>query len=242
VELVGDKKMVRKYTLLRSQKRRIFDMLSEVGLEPADFSWSDKEELGGSILVSRLDYRQWGYYFQFTWYDLSSWCILCPGRYRSLEMEHPTSWDEQETIFRSWAQSLKGEIESPDPWAELAKYQIAFDGEQTEVVNNETISGYEAEQMADRLNRLAGELEKDLRLDERQAALLRGRLAYLAEAAKRQKSKDWLYTALGVCATLSMTLALDADPARKLWQQVTGQLREAAHVSTPKSRLFGWRK
>jgi hypothetical protein len=58
-------KMAGKYTLLRSQGR-VFEMLREVGLEPADFSWLEKE-VGRQHHVSRLGYRECMYYFQFSW-------------------------------------------------------------------------------------------------------------------------------------------------------------------------------
>jgi hypothetical protein len=192
--------MGRKYTLLRSQRKQVFEILHEVGLELADFSWSEREE-AGAYCLSRLDYRGGPYSFQFSWYELNSWCILCPGRYRSMEYEHPMNWKEQEASFRAWAQCLKREIESPDPWAEMAKYKISLHGEPSEAMLNEPISAYEADHIGERLLQLAERIEQELRLSEKEATLVRGRLGYLAEAARRQKSRDWLYTALGVCIT-----------------------------------------
>ena len=223
--------MARKYTLLRSQRRQVFEILREVGLEPADFSWSEREEVGGNIVVSRLNYRDGTYSFQFSWYELSSWCVLCPGRYRSMEYEHPMNWKEQETSFRTWAQCLKRELESTDPWAEMAKYKIALGGEPSEAMLNEPIAAYEADYIGQRLLQLAEQIERDLRLGEKQATLVRGKLGYLAEAARRQKSRDWLYTALGVCITMAMGLGLDNDAMRILWQQIGRQLGSVVRVA-----------
>jgi len=230
--------MGRKYTLLRSQRRQVFDVLREAGLEPGEFSWAEKEEAGGNFVVSRLNYRDPAYYFQFSWYEMSSWCILSPGRYRSFEYEHPMNWKEQEASLRAWAQCLKREIESPDPWTELAKYRIAIGPELPETMVNETISGYEADHIGQLLARLADRMEKDLRLSPPQATLVRSRLGYLAEAARRQKSRDWLYTALGVCATIAVALSLDGDGARLLWQQVGSQLGNVIRMPVSNGRGF----
>ena len=216
--------MGRKYTLLRSQRRQVFEVLHEAGLEPAEFSWIEKDAVGGNFIVSRLNYRDPAYYFQFSWYEMSSWCILSPGRYRSIEYEHPMNWKEQEASLRAWAQCLRREIESPDPWTELARYRIAIGAELPDSVINETISGYEADHIAQLLDQMADLMEKEFRPSPQQSTLVRGRLAYLAEAAKRQKSRDWLYTALGVCTTIGMTLSLDGDATHLLWQQVRSHL------------------
>jgi hypothetical protein len=216
--------MVRKYTLLRSQRRQVFEILREIGLEPADFSWAQRGELGDTILVSRLRYREEAYYFQFSWYELSSWCVLCPGRYRSVEYEHPMNWKEQEASFRAWAQCLKREIESPDPWAEMAKYRMTIGADLPEKVLNEPISAYEAEQVIRGLARLAARIQKELSPSERGMALVHAKLEYLAEAAKRQRSRDWVYTALGVCVTVAMGLSQPPERAGALWQLMKGEI------------------
>lgn len=87
--------MFKKFTLLRSQRSRVFELLQEGQLEPAEFSWA-KEEIAGSILVSRLNYREGTYYFQFSSHELNAWCVACPGRYRSMDYEYPKDWQEQE--------------------------------------------------------------------------------------------------------------------------------------------------
>ncbi len=230
--------MARKYTLLRSQRKQVFEILREAGLEPAEFSWSERQEAGGTIVVSRLDYRDPPYSFQFSWYELSSWCILCPGRYRSMEYEHPMNWKEQEASFRAWAQCLKRELESPDPWAEMAKYRIALNGEPSEAMLNEPISAYEADHIGERLLQLADQIERDMRLGDREATLVRGRFGYLAEAARRQRSRDWLYTALGVCITLAMGLGLNSDAMQVLWQQIGSHLGTVIRIPATGRRTF----
>jgi len=228
---MGGEAMVNKCTLLRSQRHRVFQMLREAGLEPADFSWS-RQEIAGGIVVSRLSYREGTYYFQFSWYDLSSWCVLCPGRSRLLEYEHPMNWREQEACFVAWAQCLKREIEAPDPWAEMARYRVAIQAGPEDTMANEFIPAFEAEQIAQGLAALVDAISREFRLNDAQTALLRGRLEYLAEAAKRQKSRDWAYTALGICVTAAMGLAIPPTKAKTLWDLIKAEVSRFVPLTT----------
>jgi len=223
--------MVSNCTLLRSQRHRVFQMLREAGLEPADFSWS-KQEIAGGIVVSKLSYREGTYYFQFSWYELSSWCVLSPGRSRLLDYEHPMNWREQEASFLAWAQCLKREIETPDPWAEMAKYRIAIEAGPLETMANESISAFEAEQIAQRLPVLAETIGREFRLSDTQAAMLRGRLQYVSEAARRQKSRDWAYTTLGVCVTTAMAMSIPPRKANALWGLMKAEIGRFVPLTT----------
>ena len=45
--------MIKKFTLLRSQRNRVFELLREVKLEPAEFAWTGAE-IAGSIRLTSL--------------------------------------------------------------------------------------------------------------------------------------------------------------------------------------------
>jgi hypothetical protein len=237
-------KMLKNYTLLRSQKNRVYELLRQEGLEPADFSWV-KEEIAGSMVVSRLSYRDGTYYFQFSSHEVNAWCTACPGQFRGLDYEHPKSWDEQEGVFKKWVQCLKREIAAPDPWGELARYKVAFRTEPNGDAVNETISGAEAEQIIQGLARLTDAIERELKLTEDEVAMVGAKLDYLAEAAKRQKSRDWVYTALGMFATIAATLALPEATAATLWRLFQTEMGPFVHLVTapnpttaPKARIM----
>jgi hypothetical protein len=224
--------MVKKFTLLRSQRSRVFDLLQEAGLEPAEFSWA-KEEIVGSILVSRLNYREGLYHFQFSSHELNAWCVACPGRYRDIDYDYPKDWQEQEGVFRNWTHHLRREIEIPDPWAQLAKYQVALDGRVPETTVNEPISACEADRIGQVLTRLGQRIGQELKLDGEAGTLVHGKFAYLAEAARRQKSLDWVYTALGVCASTALSLSLSQDEAIALWKLLQTEMGRLVHLATP---------
>lgn len=230
--------MVKKFTLLRSQRSRVFELLQEGQLEPAEFSWA-KEEIAGSILVSRLNYREGTYYFQFSSHELNAWSVVCPGRYRSMDYEYPKDWQEQEGVFRNWMRFLKREVEFPDYWGEMAKYQAVLGAAPPDSMVNEPIAAYEADRIERALTRLGEQIGQQLKLDGQAVTLVRGKFAYLAEAARRQRSRDWAYTALGVCATTAMSLPLSPEGAGALWGLIRTEvgrvvrLTESTRIAAP---------
>ena len=158
--------------------------------------------------MSRLNYREGTYYFQFSSHELNAWCVACPGRYRSIDYEYPKELAGAGGGLPELDATLKREVEIPDSWDKLAKYQVALGGEPPESPGNEPICAYEADRIARALTRLGEKIGQELKLDGEAVTLVRDKFAYLAEAARRQRSRDWVYTALGVCATTAMSLSL----------------------------------
>jgi hypothetical protein len=214
----------KRYTLLRSQKKKVYDILRQVGLEPAAFFWSNVE-IVERLIVSRLNYRgAEQYYFQFSSYEINAWCVASPGRFRTMDYWYPKTWEEQEGILRVWAQTLKDELDTPDPWVELAKYRVVVNGELSGEVVNEPIPAAEADQIGLALGRLVESAARELSLGEEQAALVRARLAYVADAARRERSRDWVYTVIGAWASTAASLTLTEEQAAALWQMLRCEL------------------
>lgn len=222
--------MAKKYTLLRSQKNRVFQILREEGLEPAEFKWIECE-LGGTLVVCRLNYRDGAYYYQFSWYELNSWCVVSPGRYRAIEYEHPTDWQEQETCFRNWARQLRREAEAPDLWGEMEKYKVVFSAVLPERLVNEPVPACEAEEISERMSLLADKIEQQLKLRSKESEFVHRKLGYLAEAAKRQRSADWAYASLGVFVAIATGLAMSRRRAKTLSELVQSELKGFIHLT-----------
>lgn len=226
----------KRYTLLRTQKRRVYEILRETGLEPAEFSWS-REEIAGSLIVSKLAHREGERHFLFSSYEMNSWCVACPGLFRSMDYHYPKTWDEQEQLFRRWAECLRKELDSPDPWAELAKYRLSPDAEPPAEIVNEPIPAIEAEQIGRALMRLGDSLTQDLALNAEQSLLVRARLDTLGEAARRQRSRDWMYMVLGVCTTMAMSLSLTQERTAILWEAVRNEMGPFVRLLPAKAAL-----
>lgn len=60
----------------------------------------------------------------------------------------------------------------------------------------------------------------------------------MAETARRQKSRDWLYAALGVSITVALGLGLDSDATQVLWQQIGSHLGSVVRMPTNQDALL----
>jgi hypothetical protein len=224
----------KKYTLLRSQRSRVHEILREVPLEPAEFSWSN-ETIAAMLVVSRLSHRDGQYYFQFSSYELNAWCVACPGMYRTMDYQHPKNWEEQEGFLRFWAQCLKRELATPDPWADVARHRLAFDGELSGEMVNEPIPAVEAEQIGQALARLGDTIARELALADGQSLPVRAKLTYLADAARRERSRDWIYMTLGAWSSLVTSLSLSDEQAGRLWEAARSELGGFISLLGPKA-------
>jgi hypothetical protein len=222
----------KRYTLLRSQKKRVYEILREAGLEPGEFSWS-QEKIAQSLIVSKLNHRDGEHYFQFSSYEMNAWCVACPGQFRSMDYHYPKSWDEQEKLFAQWARTLKVELDNPDPWVEMAKYGLTFNGDGGLTTANEPIPALEAEQIGWAMTRLVDRLTRGLSLDAEQSRLVQERCEHIAEMARRQRSRDWAYTVLGVCTSMAMMLSPSQEQLPVLWEILESELSEFIRLQPP---------
>lgn len=228
--------MTETYILLKSQKNEVFKILQKSGLEPAHFSWADIDLTPSvAIVVPRLNYLDGKYYFQFMVYEESTkhYCKFSPGSEHLVEGFQSTAWIEQTTHFRSWIHNLQREIEATDLWAEMEKYRISVSLALPEQVQNDPIPAYEAEEIANKLQELADKIDEQFDLDTEQNQFVRSKLDYLAEAAKRQRSMDWVHTSIGVCVTIAMSLTLAPDKAGELWQLMKSLVGPFLHLIGP---------
>jgi hypothetical protein len=218
------------YELLKSQKNVVFEVIQANGLEPADFSWgigkykvpSDDILTRGLIdheyEVPRLTYKNSQFFFQFGLYKGGHHCTYSPGSNKPVHQEFSLSWSSIINRVVRWLNNLKRENEAPDLWAEMGKYKTSVSLTLPEQVLNEPISAYEAERIADKLQELANKIEELFQLTKEQNQFVRSKLTYLADAAKRQRSIDWVHTSIGVFATIAMGLALEPEQAKKIWE------------------------
>jgi hypothetical protein len=223
----------KRYTLLHSQKTRVYEILREVGLEPAQFLWSS-ETIAAALTVSRLTHRDDLHYFQFSSFDSNAACTACPGMYRTTDDQHPKDWQEQEQFFRQWAQCLKNELHSPDLWPEVARHRLALVGEPSGEMVNEPIPAVQADQIGVALVRLADAVAQDLSLTDRRALLVRAKLAYLADAARRQRRGDWMHLVLGVWTCLVASLSLTEEQTARLQAMAQAEFGSLVSLAHPK--------
>lgn len=232
--------MSEQYTLLKTQKNEVFLMLEATDLEPADFSWTSVEsKLHSKLLVPRLNYRDTRFYFQF---DLGGkrgssfgdeekhYCEFSPGNSVPIVHHFPGSWIGQMGRVVQWLGNLKKQIEAPDFWAEMEKYKVSFSLVLSEPILNEPIPAGEAEKIIEKLSLLADKIEEQFELTNEQNQFVRGKLKYLADAVKRQKSVDFVYNVIGVSVTIAIGLTLAPERAKELWELMKSLMSGFIHL------------
>lgn len=219
--------MARDYKLLNTQKNEVFQILQEENLECVNFSWDVNyiQESRGieDNEISRLDYLEGEYYFEFACYDKEGergYCEFSPGEKLRIQMEEAFSWQQQKNLVKLWAINLKKEISAPDLWAEIEKYRATLQPVSNEQLVNEPIPAYEVEEISSKLRLLADKIEKQFKLNEEQNQFVRSKLDYLADAAKRQPRRDWENIFIAVVINIAFQLALEPTKAQQLWQLV----------------------
>ncbi|MCJ7458379.1 MAG: hypothetical protein MUP17_05250 [candidate division Zixibacteria bacterium] len=230
--------MPEKHLLLKTQKNEIYKILLDTGLEPANFSWSEEAGISHPALtVSRLKFRDGHFYFQFDFTDylgtLRHYSRFSPGREKAVDDNYTDSWGAQRAYALEWARHLKREIEAPDLWQEIEKYQATFSLVPPTKLLNEPIPAYEADQIGEALRLLTGEIKKQFKLTTQQNEFVRSKLDYLADAAKRQPRLDWVHTCIGVLMTIAVGLAMAPQEASRLWQLFKNLLGKFIHLIGP---------
>ncbi len=90
---------------------------------------------------------------------------------------------------------------------------------------NVAFSTAELSEIAELLHSVNEHLRNTAALTEGELSLIADKLSYLEEAAHRQGKKDWIHTAIGVVATISVGVGLAPDQARALGQLLSQGLR-----------------
>lgn len=212
-----------KHKLLPTQENSVFERLQAADMNPADFEWVEgifytepekytlrPGKIKNECPVLRLK-KQPQYYFQFE-FDYSSHDYTCsPGNDCFAEKGHPCVWIGQLISVENWAGRVKNEIEAPDLWADLNKYQIAISTDVTDDGLNEIISASDAEDISSKLEILGDEIQKVYSLTSEQDRIVRSKLKYLEDAAKRSRTQDWVCIAIATFQTIMMVLVLTPE-------------------------------
>lgn len=215
------------HLLLPTQRNDVFETIREAGLNPGDFKWimgvyytqSREITTRGKRITNncpKLQFRDSYYFFQFELPDSQHYYTCCPGSDSFGEKGNPGRWPDQLQAVRAWAIRLKEEIEAPDSWTEMAKYQVVVSPDIPENALNEVLSVSDAEDIAGKLQIVGDEIQKLYNLTSEQDHFVRGKLNLLEDAAKRVRSKEWVCIALSIFQIIAMGLTLTPEQVQQL--------------------------
>jgi hypothetical protein len=203
------------------KNNEIFEAIQAVGLDPKEF---DLEDADGEVRIK----HKWSTSC-FTFADDPSHYV---GRY--VVGDGPDwpfeaySWQAVIPRISRWLGEVKGDLKTPDLWAELHRDdQLLFSATSDDVTGNTRFTPDEQNEIATRLQTLAEDARRTYSLSAEQVRVLDAKLAYLVNAARRLGRKDWLNVCAGVILTLIIGAVLPPSAPRDMF---LGLLQAIGHL------------
>lgn len=217
------------YSLLRSQKNEVLELIKQSTLDPYNFSWSVERsrktversrktnESGVPVTISILKYNNTPYYFIFEILKGSHFSIYSPGGDKLHESQYPGNWKIELEYVRKWLTYIQREVEQPDLWEDLLKQKIAYDETISPDTGNEPFSTFQAGQIIEGIENIRKYLLNEFKGDQSAEGLINQKLDYLIGASKRQGRNDWFHTSIGVFVGIATALAMSPDQTKQVW-------------------------
>lgn len=229
----NNRKSEYRFSLLRSQKNQVFEIIKGQGLDPFNFEWTTSQSgYNEGDVIPCLKYRNTPYYFNFDRNKKEHWTTFSPGYQEIEEKWAPCTWKDQLIMVEEWLKNLKREIE-PDMWDKLSEFHFEASVSVDPEVENKSFSSKEITLLAEGMNKIRHYLEIELEANEVQTKLIDEKIDYLIDAAKRQGRLDWIHTSIGVVFTLYTALGLTVEHGKMLMQLLKATVRGMVGLLTP---------
>ena len=220
--------------LLKSQKNEILGAIKRMGLELFSFEWQNEHsEYDSGVEVSKLIYKKTEFFYKFDILGGHHKAFYSPGEESIVGQGDVSYWESQKKLFARWLVWLKREVDAPDLWSEISKYQLSAESELREDVSNDPFTAYQAEQIALGIKKIQVYIEEQGLASGEQNSFVREKLNYLVDATKRLGRKDWVLLAMAVIVTFAVQLALPPDKAQLLWNMLKEAVSGVVQVFLP---------
>lgn len=204
--------------ILTSQKNQVLTAIRKHDLDPFNFSWAAVTSyMTADLNVSCIRYDGTGFFFRFDFLNDEHYSVFAPGEDKSEDTKYPGDWASQFSNVVNWLRYVKREIDEPDLWKDLAKFQLPEGGRLSPDISNEPFTAAQVDIIAEGLDRVRAYLESEVKLTAEHRVIVNDRLDYLTAAAGRQGRRDWLHTCIGVIVTISTAVGLAPNEVRAIW-------------------------
>jgi hypothetical protein len=218
---------IRPVILTTRQRNEIFEMIAARGLDPASFELADRTLISGRSQADLLHPpTESGF---IVWHperlDMYNANVVVGGA----EQLGCTSvgWAELMDRLGIWADEVKYEMDTADPWAELRRVPQLLAASQTPDASNAPFTPDEQSEICRRLDEIKKLVRERFELTGEQLAVIDQRLDEAEEASKRLGRKDWVMMFYGAVMSTFMT---DAVPANVIQTVLIAVLHGIAHI------------
>jgi hypothetical protein len=209
------------FRLLTTKKNAVFKIIVESSLNPNNFQWGEADSVSSIKVpsynriqnpVSVIKYKDSTYFYKFdTAPNGQYYSVFSPGVNLRVEEGIFGDWKGQLTHFWSWLKCLKKEIEEPDLWADLSKYQLQDYDQINKDIPNDQFSSQQVEEISAAINNIRIHLLKNHELDQPQVDSVNEKLNYLIDCSKRFGKKDWFFLSVGIITFIAGQIKIPQD-------------------------------
>jgi hypothetical protein len=205
--------------LLPSQKDKIFELIVESGLSPAQFiikddNYKDNNTIPNTHTYTGIFLTKTEYYYLFKNSGSSFLSERCPGNDTYFSIIKYSNWKDQIYYFSNWLETLHRELNTPNKWERL-KYEIeSFEVKFENGEDKFNIEEYE--ELKNNIKRLKEGLGS-IGLSADQVKILNEKLDNVTEFAKTFSKFDLKAYFIGTVTSIIIQLAIPPDNAKTIW-------------------------
>jgi len=207
--------------LLKTQKNEALEFIKKWEFDPFNFTWKiELSKMTANLEVSVLLYNNTQFYFIFDFRKESHTAVYAPGNERWEKVDYNGVWDIQLYSFEKWLENLKREIDAPDLWREVQKYQLPKDTRIDPNIKNDPFNAYQVNTIEIGLDRIRNYLTENISEDIKtkdNLEVINKKMDYLKGALIRQGRLDWFHTCIGLLITTAIELAFSPEKTKIIW-------------------------
>lgn len=215
------------FTLTKPQANEVLTAIKHIPLNPHEFELSQIQKEDTKNLISVITHKPTQYKFVFDTDNNRFTGFRTPGQGHKIEYCGCRDWYELLRYYRQWLMILKHEIETPDLW-ELLQQEVIQLKITTEANTPFTLKEQEA--IITQISIIKTHIETNYSPTQQQLNTINHKLDLLLDETKKQGREAWIHTAIGITASVILTLALPPEQAQLLWQYITSKFSEAVSI------------
>lgn len=211
--------------ILKKYKNALLGTIKEFDLDPKLFSAEDGLIDTENFFIIRLHnspllfaVQPWGIYFDKFGYRHSNFLQGYPLSTR----DYSSNFEELHVMFEQWLHSVVipylDEINIPDSWQTL---EDSFSDTTHGIEAPDDLKPFSEEekiQLKRSIDELQLSIENNFNLNKKELSAIKKRLKYLSDAIDKHNRFDWKGIAISTAIAISVTLALNPEQTRQLFQ------------------------
>jgi hypothetical protein len=208
--------------VLPSKKNDVLARLRQHRLDPSEFDWREVileriPMVADEAKVSELVHRPTGFFFTFDLRDSSGEsCSVTYSPAEQMPRFHTShiSWGDVLSHVDSWGAGVKRESEAPDLWSLFNADTVLLSGVAATEASGEAFTAEEQATISQRLDQIQNQIVQLADLESDRPAIVEEKVDYLKGSLQRMSRLDWCHTAVGVFFTIVVSLSLQPEEAR----------------------------